>query len=243
MIDLSIIGFGNFGKFIAGILKEYFNIYIYDINITDELKKKFNYNFISVEIALSKKLIVIAIPSQFIEDFLKKNKKYINKNAIFIDVCSVKIKPLQIMEKYLYLTNKIIGTHPLFGPNSAKNNIAGHKIVICPIRIKKINPIIQFMKKKLQLDVIIKTPEEHDKEMAMIQGLSHFLAKALDEIGLRDSDVKTISFDYLLKMTEILKHDTQELFNTIENENPYAKDIREALISKLIEINNELNFF
>ncbi len=238
MKDISIIGFGNFGKFIANILNKYFNIYIYDSNLKDN--SQFNYNFVSLEEALKKEIIIIAIPVQFIENFLKQNKPFINKNSLFIDVCSVKKKPLFLLEKYLYATNEIIGTHPLFGPNSAKSGIEGHRIVVSPVRSNKIDLIINFLKEKLKLSVILKDADQHDREMAMIQGISHFLAKALNDIGIKDSEMKTVTFDYLLKMTEILKNDSSDLFWTIENENPYALELREALINKLIQINEDL---
>lgn len=239
MKDISIIGFGNFGKFIASILDKYFNIYIYDKKL-NESNSSFNYNFVSIKEALSKEIIIIAIPVQFIEEFIKTNIQFINKNALFIDVCSVKKKPIELLERYLYKTNEIIGTHPLFGPNSAKDGIKGHRIVVSPVRSTMIESVINFLQEKLNLSVIIKTPEEHDREMAMVQGISHFIAKALNDIGIRDSEMKTVTFDYLFKMVDILKNDTKELFLTIENENPYALELREKLINKLIEINNNL---
>ena len=85
------------------------------------------------------------------------------------------------------------------------------------------------------------TPEEHDKKMAMIQGLSHFIAKALKEIDITSSEINTLSYDYLYKMKEIIENDSDALFDTIEIENPYAKEYREKFIAKLIEINEELN--
>jgi len=39
----------------------------------------------------------------------------------------------------------------------------------------------------------------------------------------------------------MLKYETDDLFKTIENENPFAKDIRNSFIDKLVKINEKLD--
>lgn len=234
MKEIGLIGFGNFGALIYSFLKEFFKIHVYDIN-----QKNKNIDFSSLEDCISKEIIIIALPVQHLRDFLIKIKNKINKNALVIDVSSVKVKPVNIMKELLPKSCNILGTHPLFGPESIKNGIDELKIVLTPVRLDNIEGIIGFLKGKLKLNVIIKTPLEHDREMAFVQGLTHFIGKALNEMGLNDSELKTLSYDYLYKMMETIKNDSEDIFYAIENENAFVKEYRDKFIKKLKEINEK----
>lgn len=233
MKEIGLIGFGNFGALIYSFLKKYFKIHIYDTNTENK-----NIDFSNIENCISKEIIIIALPVQHLKDFLIKIKNKINKNALVIDVSSVKVKPINIMKDFLPETCGILGTHPLFGPESIKNGINELKIVLTPVRLNNLENIIDFLTEKFKLKVIIKTPLEHDEEMAFVQGLTHFIGKALNDIDLIDSELKTLSYDYLYKMKEIIKNDSDELFYTIENENTFAKKYREKFLERLKEIND-----
>ncbi len=230
--EISIIGYGNFGKFIALKLKKYFKIFIYDPKVKDLHQRK-KIIFSTAEECLTKEIIILSIPVQNIKNFLIDNGKYIKEKSLFIDVCSVKMKPVELMKKYLPEKSEIIATHPLFGPESYQFNKKNLKIVVIPVRTGRIMGVNNFIKKKLKLCIIEKTAEEHDKEMAIIQGLSHFIAKALNEMNIPDSELKTSSYSYLNKMMELLKNDTNDLFYTIQNENPFGKEIRKPLRASL----------
>jgi prephenate dehydrogenase len=236
MRDVGLIGFGNFGKIVYSILKNEFNIFVYDKNI--EVAKGVNYS--GLKECAEKEIIILAVPVQDIEEVLHEIKDFIKNGALIFDVSSVKIKPIDLMLKILPEYCQIIATHPLFGPSSIKKEDRELKIVLCPVRTKILEKITGFLAEKLKFQVIIKSAEEHDREMAMVQALSHFLAKALNEINIKSSDLSTLSYNHLLKMKEILENDTKALFETIENENPFAAEYREKLIDKLIEIHEEL---
>lgn len=240
MKEISIIGYGNFGRIIANVLKKHFKIFIYDSNPGKFFTNTTRIKFSDLEECLSKEIIILSLPVQFIENFLIKNSKIINKKSIVFDVCSVKIKPIELMKKYLPPETQIVGTHPLFGPNSMKDGNKELKIVVTPVRVNNFEKIISFINDKLKLTVIEKTPLEHDKEMAIVQGITHFIARALNEMEIKDSEMKTLSYSYLFKMKEILENDSDDLFETIQKENPFGKETRDKFISKLIEINDKI---
>jgi prephenate dehydrogenase len=240
MREVGLIGFGNFGKFLAKNICSYYRIFAYDKNVASDNSCGENITITDLQECLSKEIIVLSIPVQYIDSFLKENSKYIKKSSLIIDICSVKMKPIELMKKYLP-ENEIIGTHPLFGPQSGKNGISGMPIVLCPVNSNKIEDLIIFCEKKLKLEILLKSPEEHDKEMAMVQGLTHFIAFGLKDVGIFDSKMKTKSFDFLYQLHDMLKYETDDLFKTIENENPFAKDIRNSFIDKLVKINEKLD--
>ena len=81
-----------------------------------------------------------------------------------------------------------IGTHPMFGPDSGKNGLLGLPVVMCPIkekddRYEKVKNLFLSM----NLKVIEMTGDEHDRDAAFSQGVTHFVKG--NEIGReRDSD-------------------------------------------------------
>jgi len=236
MKELGLIGFGNFGKLVYSLLKEHFKIFIYDIN-----QANIGIDFSTLEECITKDIIILAIPVQNLESLLITIKDKINKYALVADVSSVKIKPVKLMTEHLPETCEIMGTHPLFGKESMRKNPDKLKIFLSPVKLKNQEKITSFLTDKLKLKVIIKTPEEHDSEMGYVQGLTHFIGKALIELNIKDSELKTLSYDYLYRLTEIIRNDTDDLFYTIQNENSFSRKYRKKLMDKLSEINERLN--
>jgi len=81
---------------------------------------------------------------------------------------------------------------------------------------------------------------DHDREMAYIQGLTHWIAKALREIRLPNLHLATPAYRHLLMIEEILRDDSLELFRTIQRENRFAHEARTELHSRLLEIEQAL---
>ena len=90
------------------------------------------------------------------------------------------------------------------------------------------------------MHIIVTTPEEHDKQMAYVQGLTHFIGKALNKMNLKYKSQRTMTYEVLLKLVDIVGNDSEDLFNSIQKDNPYAKKVREDLINMLINIEIKL---
>lgn len=159
-----------------------------------------------------------------------------------MDVCSVKIHPIRLMKKLLPKGTRIIGTHPLFGPQSGKHGIKDLEIVICPVRTDI--ALMQWIRKMfagMGLKIILTTPQNHDKIMAYSQALTHFFAKGV--IKATESmkfEFSTPSARKLFDIVNDIKDDSPVLFNDIETLNPYAKKMRKDLINNLNQLNNNL---
>lgn len=243
MKSLGIIGIGQFSEFFIPYLKPYFSkIVIASKNDKSETAKKLNVSYSSIEEASSQDFVILSMPISEIENVLGKIKGAVKPGAVVMDICSVKTYPLELMLKMLPRSTNIIGTHPLFGPQSGKNGIGGLDIVICPVRISKIllDESIDIFK-NMGLNVICTTPKEHDKVMASTQALTHFFAKGvLKTIKTENLSFSTPSAKRLLSIVNDIKDDSDKLFRDIETLNPFAKEIRKILISNLIKIDKEL---
>jgi prephenate dehydrogenase len=240
MQQLGLIGFGDFGRFIVKHLKPFFNIVVYDSKDIRTPAHKLGVKTCSLKEAASKPIVIIAVPVHYFQNVIEEIKGFVKPGALIIDVSSVKVKPVSIMKKYLPKNVDILGTHPLFGPQSGRNGIKGLKIFLCPVRSKKLGKIKEFLVSKLGLQVLIKTPEEHDKQMAYVQGLTHFIGRAVNELDIKDFDQKTTAYQHLLDIKEMLKYDSFDLFLTMEKENPYAKEARKKFIAKLNAIEKKI---
>lgn len=241
--NLTIIGFGQFGRFVSEILKSHFNITVASKSDYSELAKKMDIKYADIKCAAeTADILLLTMPMSAIEDVLKKISPCVKKESIIIDTCSIKVNPVKQMKKYLPRNVNIVATHPLFGPQSGKNGIRGLKIVIWPIRIEKAEykKIKEFLK-KLGLEIIEMTPEEHDKTIALWQALTHFMAKGIVKTNLAVSKIVTPSSQKLIKAVNDVKDDSESLFQDIQKLNPYAKKMREKLIKNLTEINKTIS--
>lgn len=240
MQELGLIGFGNFSQFAVPHLKPYVKITAFDKVDLSSDAARLGVKWGSLEEVAGKDLVVLAVPVQFLEGLLQEIKGLVKPGAAVLDVSSVKVKPIDLMLKYLPDTVQIIGTHPLFGPQSGKHGIAGLNLVVCPVRTTKAAGLIRFFSKKLKMNVLERTPVLHDKQMAYVQALTHFIGRAINEMDIPDVEQKTPAYQYLLDIKRNLGQDSMDLFLTIENENPFAREVREQFIEELNVLHSKL---
>lgn len=229
-LSIGIIGYGDFSKLMIEYLSPYANIFVSSRSHSNG-DAGGRARFADLATVLAQPIIIPSIPSQYFEEFFRQNKSLINPNALVVDVCSVKVHPLSVLVNYLPDTVQIIGTHPMFGPASVKKNrgVKGLKCVVAPVRVedKTQEKFEKFIAKKLKLQIIPRTPEQHDREMAYVQGLSHYIGRIMDKMKIPETELATIAYDDLLDMKYIQGSDSWELFQSIMTDNPYAKNINE----------------
>ncbi|MCR9206429.1 MAG: prephenate dehydrogenase/arogenate dehydrogenase family protein, partial [Halobacteriovoraceae bacterium] len=187
-------------------------------------------------------MIIPFVPISALQNLLSEMKDLIKKDALVIDVCSVKTMPLQWMKEILPESISLLGTHPMFGPDSAKNSLYGCKIVLCPVRIN--NETFKDISGYLEthgLKVIEASPEEHDKQIAHSLLLTHFLGRTLMDFGAKPLDIDTKGYRRLMKILETVENDTWQLFEDMNKYNPYAKETREEFIQSLSAIHGKVN--
>ncbi len=230
---VGIIGYGQFGRLMYEYLSEHFDVRVYDKNDSDS----------DLAHVCTSDIVTFAIPVQSLVESCKEVSQFVSKETIIMDVTSVKVKPLEILKQY-FPDNPILGTHPIFGPQSVADNggIVGLPIVLTNISLSKeqYQCVRGFVEEGLQLAIIEKSAESHDKEMAMVQGLSHFIGRALKHMNIEDYETGTHSYKQLVKLKELLQYDSWELFETIQNNNPYICETRKDFIKELQNLEDKL---
>ncbi|MGB0506823.1 MAG: prephenate dehydrogenase/arogenate dehydrogenase family protein [Pikeienuella sp.] len=238
---VGIIGFGAFGKLIAQSLSGQFVLLAHDPQANRRnVAPEPDVEFVSLEAVAQCDVIVIATPVHTFEEVLTSVATNCRPGALVVDVGSVKVQPSDLMERILPDHVDIIATHPLFGPQSARNGIRGLKIAICPIRGCRHRRFAAFLRKCLGLNVIMTTPQDHDREAATVQGLTHLIAKVLQRMGPLPTRMTTRSFDLLVEAISMVQDDAPEVFDAIEKANPYSANVRRRFFDLAHELNIEL---
>ena len=135
----------------------------------------------------------------------------------------------------------IVGTHPLFGPQSGKNGIAGLNIAVCEVRGNCGNAVASFCSEKLGLKVFQVTPEEHDHEAAYVQGLTHMIAKMLVSLDLPQFKMTTKTYELIDRAVDFVRYDSDELFRTIERENPFVEETKKSFFAAARKLEKKLS--
>src|SRR3989338_7803064 len=96
MKELAIIGFGRFGQLAAKHLKEQFSVFVADKLNKQKEADTLNVKFVDKKTAAQKPIIILAVPVQQLEETLKEISKNILPGTLVLDVCSVKMLPVQL---------------------------------------------------------------------------------------------------------------------------------------------------
>jgi len=238
--EIGIIGFGRFGRFMAKHLKQYTNIYISSRTNYTKKAQKLGVKYVDIDELCKKRIILLAMPMDKLDVVLHQIKDKLQPNSIVIDTCSLKMFACESMKKILPKHVEIIGTHPLFGPESAPNSIEGMRIALCNVRSSHFNKIEQFCKNKLKLNTFITTPKKHDKQIAYSQALTHFVGQIVKKMEIPDLELGTKTYDDLLDISTIIRNNTKALFENMQTMNPYAKEVRDMFVNESTQLNNYL---
>ncbi len=234
---IGLVGLGAFGRLAAAHLGAHFSLFGYDPSVRDEIKGVTHASLAEVAAC---DIVILAMPTPQLGATIEAINPHLRPGALVLDVCSVKVVPTQIMAADLPPHVDIVGTHPMFGPQSARGGVKGLKIVLCPIRGRRARPLAAYLRQTFGLDAIIATPEAHDRAAAMVQGLTHLIAKVLIDMEPLPRKMTTASFDLLLRAVDMVRYDAPEVFYAIERMNPYVPDVRRRFFALAAELAESL---
>lgn len=196
----------------------------------------------SFEEAVAAQLILLCIPISDMEETCQKMAPLLGAGQIVVDTCSVKRRPIDWMVEHLPASVQILGTHPLFGPDSAKEGMEGLTIALCPVRIRpEVYTEIREYLERLQLIVVEPTPEDHDEQLARGQAVFHLIAQAMKRLEWAGQAISTPGPEAFYRLVETVQHDTDQLFRDMERENPYAAQCRRRFIQEVLALDQELS--
>ncbi len=230
--SVGIIGMGDFGQLSAKHLNNVCSLKCYDEN-----PKLSSHKLTEV---MKCEVVIIAVPLLAIKVVLETIKPLLKPSTILVDVCSVKLTPISIYQRTLPGHSNVVFAHPMFGPQSAANSLVGHTIIFCNQNIAS-KVVQKFCQEQLGLLVVSMTATEHDSVMANMHAITFFVARGLNNFGLKPSRFQAPSFQMLLDLVELDKAQSQELFETVENGNPKAQLVRQRLVEELSRLDSSIS--
>lgn len=230
--DLAIIGYGRFGRFAARHLRDRYNVVVADVKPIPRPDK--GITRVSLEEAASCRIVVLATPINSLPGVVKAISPHLARHSLVCDVCSVKELPIRWMKKLLPSSVSILGTHPLFGPDSASRSLRARTIILCPVRISDHKfRSAQSVLSELGLHVRDLTPAVHDRLMASSLFLTQLVGRALTRLHLPQPAISTKNYLFLHHIMTTSRSDTFELFHDMYRYNRFARQIPSQFIREL----------
>ncbi|MBZ0189179.1 MAG: prephenate dehydrogenase/arogenate dehydrogenase family protein [Candidatus Obscuribacterales bacterium] len=242
---VSIIGFGRFGKLLASILCNDFNLLVFDPEADHKEVEASGAKLKSIQEALTADTIFYCVPISLFESIVCEHRQLLasgNKQKTVIDVLSIKLHAREVFEKHLPENVQAILTHPMFGPDTVKRNgLSGLPIVMDNFNAQEEE--FDYWKGYFQsksLKVLELTADKHDEMAANSQGLAHFVGRVPDEFDASATEIDTLAAKKLHEIRALAANDTWQLFEDLQTLNPYTRKMRVRLAQAQSKVFNRL---
>jgi prephenate dehydrogenase len=174
---LIIGGTGETGRWFVKFYKKHgFDVTVWGINKRKDIAEALDVGFADdLEGELkTNDIVMISVPIDITEKTIKDIAPKMSAGSLLMDITSVKTGPVEAMLKYSPWGVEILGTHPMFGPSIP--DIRGQIVIFTPIkgRSRRWFPVIRSLYEENGAHIEIMDASEHDRMMAVVQGLTHF---------------------------------------------------------------------
>jgi prephenate dehydrogenase len=177
----------------------------------------------SQEVAALADVVILSVPIPKVTELAREVAEHLKPDAALMDLTSVKQRPLAAM--MAAFPGEVVGTHPLFGPG--EETIQGRTMVLCQGRGERWFQWLRDLLTQAGARVKITTAAEHDRLMAVVQGLAHFMLIAfgavIRDLGVSLDDLEEFStptFTTLYNLTRRLLNQDPKLYACIQLQNP-----------------------
>jgi prephenate dehydrogenase len=193
----------------------------------------------SQEVAALADVVIISVPIPKVPQIAQEVAPHLQPHAVLMDLTSVKQRPLAAM--MAAYTGEVVGTHPLFGPG--EETVQGRTVVLCKGRGERWFQWLHDLLAQAGARVKVTTAAEHDRLMAVVQGLAHFLlisfGSVIQELGVSPEDLEEFStptFATLHNLTRRLLSQDAKLYACIQLQNPANRIVLRALEGAVADI-------
>lgn len=223
-MTIGLIGYGRFGKFAAPHLARKAEVLVFDRTKRYGRFPSRRIQAASLATVAAQPVVVLAVPVSRMRETLLAIAPHVRPDAFVLDVGAVKMLPVLWMRTLLPPSVKILGTHPLFGPDSAAKSLRGHAVVLCPVRVaRRLLATVRSHLHAFGLDTLVMTPRQHDRFAAETLVVTQFVGRTIARSGLDRYRKATASYQSLMKIAETADNDTRELFHDMIRFNPFAR--------------------
>ncbi|NYT07701.1 MAG: prephenate dehydrogenase/arogenate dehydrogenase family protein [Methanomicrobiales archaeon] len=191
------------------------------------------------ELAQECDLVMVSVPIRDTVEVIRRIAPLLSPGQVLCDLTSLKVGPVTAM---LESAASVIGFHPMFGPGVP--SLRGQTIVATPVRCttETLHAILSIFECE-GAGITISTPEEHDRVMALVQGLTHsvtlLVADTMRRLAMTPEETAPfMSPVYQIEMGLVGRLLSQEpdLYGDILRLNPFVPPILAAYAQSLAEL-------
>jgi len=191
------------------------------------------------DIARQCELVIVSVPIRETVSVIDSIAPFLSEEQILGDLTSLKVRPVEAM---LQSKAQVIGMHPMFGPSAT--SLLRQTVIVTPARcdtpsLERILAIFRDQGARITMT----TPKEHDRMMAVVQGLTHFvtlvMADTMRRMNTKPEDtLPFMSPVYRMEMNLAGRLLSQEpgLYSDMLRMNPYFAPVIAASLESHKEI-------
>ncbi|XP_020097770.1 arogenate dehydrogenase 2, chloroplastic-like [Ananas comosus] len=258
VLKIAIIGFGNFGQFIAnGIERQGHIVLATSRSDYSEYCERHGIQFFqSMDAMCEEQPDIVFVCSSILstESVLRAVPLHkLKPDTIFADVLSVKQFPRNLFLEVLPAGFGVVCTHPMFGPESGKHGWKGLPFVYDKVRVSQNGPQAEKCAQFLNIfeqegcRMVEMSCEEHDRHAAGSQFITHTIGRILSHLNLESTPINTKGYETLLQLTENTVSDSFDLYyglfmynvnatEQIENLDRAFETVKQKLFGRLHDI-------
>lgn len=188
-------------------------------------------------------IVILSVPINAVSNVIPQISPFLRKGTLLMDVTSVKEKPAEIMQKYAPEGVEIIPSHPLFGPRI--RSLDGQVVVLTPPDEGKwFKKVYEFLENE-KARVIVTSPQNHDKMMSVVQGLTHFayigVASTIERLNIDVKESRKFAspvYGLMVDMIARIVAQNPYLYYSIQTENKYIEETHKTFISVYRELSD-----
>lgn len=185
----------------------------------------------SADLAKQCDLVIVSVPIRDTVRVIAETAPLLKPGQLLCDFTSLKVRPVEAMLKS---KADVVGLHPMFGPTVS--SLKSQTIIVCPARVEDaaLDRLVAVFRAE-GARCTITTPEEHDKMMAVVQGLTHYvtlcMADSIRRLGMDIEATKEFTspvYQIELSLVGRLLSQDPDLYADILQQNPYIPEVLEA---------------
>ncbi|XP_008793015.2 arogenate dehydrogenase 2, chloroplastic-like [Phoenix dactylifera] len=222
-LRIAIIGFGNFGQFIArGLARQGHNVLATSRTDYSQYCNRHGIQFFRSLDAMCEEqpdIVLVCTSILSTEGVIRRIPLHkLKPDTIFADVLSVKQYPRNLFVEVLPPEFGIVCTHPMFGPESGRHGWVGLPFVYDQVRVRphslQARNCARFLNifEKEGCRMVHMSCEEHDRYAAGSQFITHTIGRILSHLNLESTPINTKGYETLLNLTENTVSDSTDLY-------------------------------
>ncbi|GJM97483.1 hypothetical protein PR202_ga14413 [Eleusine coracana subsp. coracana] len=235
-LRIAIVGFGNYGQFLARtFVRQGHTVLAHSRSDHSAAASSIGATFFPDPRDLCEchpDVVLLATSILSAEDVMLSLPLHrLRRDTLFADVLSVKEFPKKLLLDHLPRDFDIVCTHPMFGPESARDGWAGLPFVFDKVRVGNCARAQAF------LDIfaregcrMVEMPcAEHDEHAAETQFLTHTVGRMLAMMELKETPISTKGYETLLRLVDNTCSDSFDLYNGLFMYNKNATELLNRL--------------